>query len=433
MTDATDTFDPRAELREAAALSARFDIPALGEVCDFPRKGNINRRTYLVTVGASPSPDAPGRPAAYLLQQLNPSVFRRPQAVMEAMVACVAAQEAALRELSDADRRRWGGGWELLRLVPTREGKPFLEVPAEEGGGGGATCWRMVNYIPATRAYRSLGEVADPSARLRVAQEAGRGLGIFHRLTERMPADAAVPLPGYRDTAGYYGQLEAVLQGCRTEEDAAAFLPGDATLRVACAPLYRVHLPPEEHRRRRGCGEVRRLARLALGQKSYACSLNRALASGELATTFVHGDPKLENFLFDDVTGRVKALVDLDTVMPHSWLSDWGDMVRSLTNAAGEREPDPALVRFDDEAFRALRRGYLATAEPEGGEAAWMADAPPIMALELGVRFLADYLRGDTYFAPEPDAPPDLNLVRARVQFQMFENLRRHVAIPPRR
>jgi len=94
-------------------------------------------------------------------------------------------------------------------------------------------------------------------------------------------------------------------------------------------------------------------------------------------------------------------------------------------------------VRFDPEVFRALRRGYLSSAAPEGAaggevrdavEAAWMLDAPPIMALELGVRFLADYLRGDTYFALAPGEPPELNLVRARVQFQMFENLRRGIA-----
>ena len=46
------------------------------------------------------------------------------------------------------------------------------------------------------------------------------------------------------------------------------------------------------------------------------------------------------------------------------------------------------------------------------------------MALELGVRFLADYLRGDNYFTVGPQDPPDLNKTRALVQFRVFEKLR---------
>ena len=57
-----------------------------------------------------------------------------------------------------------------------------------------------------------------------------------------------------------------------------------------------------------------------------------------------------------------------------------------------------------------------------------MADAAQIMALELGVRFLADYLRGDSYFRLGPADPRDLNKTRALVQFCVFERLRRNAA-----
>jgi len=121
----------------------------------------------------------------------------------------------------------------------------------------------------------------------------------------------------------------------------------------------------------------------------------------------------------------VKALVDLDTIMPHTWLTDWGDLVRALVNIAGEREPDPRKIEVDMGIFRALARGFLNTAPAiEARETDLMVEAAQIMALELGVRFLTDYLRGDSYFKLMPAEPPDLNKTRAMVQFSLFDKLR---------
>jgi Ser/Thr protein kinase RdoA (MazF antagonist) len=139
----------------------------------------------------------------------------------------------------------------------------------------------------------------------------------------------------------------------------------------------------------------------------------------------VHGDTKLDNYLFNPVTGNVKALIDLDTIMPHTWLSDWSDMIRSLVNIAGEREEDPDKIDVDLEIFRAVAQGYLRAARyMDLREIELMADAPSIIALELGVRFLTDYLRGDSYFMLGPADPPDLNKTKALVQFRLFEKLR---------
>jgi hypothetical protein len=121
----------------------------------------------------------------------------------------------------------------------------------------------------------------------------------------------------------------------------------------------------------------------------------------------------------------VKALVDLDTIMPHTWLADWGDMVRSLVNVAGEKERDLTRVQVDLDVFRAVARGFLSTArEVTAAEVDLMAEAPQIIALELGLRFLTDYLRGDSYFKLGPADPPDLNRVRAMAQLELFRKLR---------
>jgi hypothetical protein len=147
--------------------------------------------------------------------------------------------------------------------------------------------------------------------------------------------------------------------------------------------------------------------------------------SGRIRRLAIHGDTKLDNFLFSTRTGRVKALVDLDTIMPHSWLADWGDMVRSLVNVAGEKERDLSRVRVDMDVYRAVARGFLSTAqEVTPAEVDLMVDAPQIIALELGLRFLTDYLRGDSYFRLGPADPPDLNRVRAMAQLALFRRLR---------
>jgi hypothetical protein len=110
--------------------------------------------------------------------------------------------------------------------------------------------------------------------------------------------------------------------------------------------------------------------------------------------------------------------------MPHTWLADWGDMVRSLVNVAGEKVRSLAGVDVDMEIYAALARGFLSTARRiTRTEVALMADAVEIISLELGVRFLADYLRGDTYFRLSPTDPPDLNKFRAMVQLSLFRRL----------
>jgi hypothetical protein len=102
-------------------------------------------------------------------------------------------------------------------------------------------------------------------------------------------------------------------------------------------------------------------------------------------------------------------------------------MVRSLINIAGERETEPGKIRIDLEVFEAVLRGFLSAAgRIPTREINLMVDAPQIMALELGVRFLADYLRGDTYFRLTPEDLPDLNKTRAIVQFYLFEDMRRN-------
>jgi hypothetical protein len=399
------------QLDEARRIASCFDISEPLVVDDFPGKGNINQNTYLVTAGL------PENRTQYLLQQLNPDVFSLPHTVMSAMVSCIQAQEEALARGVIRNSE-----WETIRLVQTKSGKHYFDRSGESGD----ECWRMMVRISHAFTFRSLREITDPGMRMRIAQEAGRGLALFGSLTAGMDASRiGCPLPGYRDTELYYNQLLSVISGARTSSECEAYLPSDPAVRNNTEMNFLIRIDPTEYRRRLKDPQVRRIIDLALQQRPFGLTLIRKLKSGELKKVVIHGDTKLDNFLFSTETGRVKALVDLDTIMPHTWLSDWGDMVRSLVNIAGERERDLEKVDVDEEVFRALAKGFLGSARHvDSREIELMVDAAQIMSLELGVRFLADYLRGDTYFKLRPEEPPDLNKSRALVQFCVFERLR---------
>lgn len=405
-----DDSPPEHPLAMASRVISRFRLPHPIETLDFAEKGNINQHTFLIRAGLG---DAAGE---WLLQRINPRVFVRPRSVMEAMMACLEAQTAGLAAgLAD-------GEWEPITLVPTRDGRPFHEQDDRRGLG----YWRLMRKIGDARTYKSLSEIDQLDERLRIAREAGRGLAIWGDLTATMPVEQlANPLPGYRETRVYLAQLESVRAGSRTPEGAARWLPTDPILLESTGPHFLVHLDEERRRERLEDPGLQRFLALIDEHRDLALTLLDAIADGLIRRTAIHGDTKLDNFLFSTTTGRVKSLVDLDTILPHTWLADWGDMVRSLSNVAGEKEPDPAKVQVDLDVYEALAAGFLATATAvTEAELDLMIPAVQILALELGIRFLTDYLRGDSYFKLGPADPPDLNRTRAIVQLTLFERLR---------
>jgi hypothetical protein len=396
---------------QANRLATRFRLPSPLEAYDFPDKGNINQHTYLVTAGRQ------GSEIEYLLQRINQQVFTRPRSVMQAMVASIRAQ----RDSVVRGMLRPGEEWETITLIPTRSGDPFLELNDRRG----YACWRLMIKIPESRTFKSLSEIPELKERWRIAEEAGSGLAMYSSFTAGMDvSDLASPLPGYRDTRVYYDQLLSVLAGNRELAQAEKFLPADPVVRQSTERHFILHIPDEEYRRRKDDPNLKRFIDLARAQEDYGMTLLREMETGAIRRVAIHGDTKLDNFLFNSRTGRVKSLIDLDTIMPHTWLVDWGDMVRSLTNVAGEKEHDLRKIQVDMDIFRAVARGFLRSARGiTEREIERMFDAIRIIALELGIRFLADYLRGDSYFRLGAADPPDLNKIRAMAQLTLFERL----------
>ena len=143
------------------------------------------------------------------------------------------------------------------------------------------------------------------------------------------------------------------------------------------------------------------------------------MAKGEIPERITHNDTKINNVLV--APDGTAVVIDLDTTMPGSALYDFGDMVRTSSAAAAEDEKDLAKVYSKKEYFEELVRGYLEGAKfLNDAEKDNLAFAGRLSTFEVGIRFLADYLKGDTYFHT---AYEDHNLVRARTQFKMVQSM----------
>jgi len=185
-----------------------------------------------------------------------------------------------------------------------------------------------------------------------------------------------------------------------------------------------VELSDDQYADRRDDPELKPFIDLVEEREPFAMGLWAAIEDGRIRHTLIHGDTKIENFLFCADTGSVKSLVDLDTIMPFTWLADYGDLQRSMVNVAGEKERDHTKVKVDREVYESVAKGFLTSAqEVTDDEVSMMVFAVQAITLELGLRFLTDYLRGDTYFRLTEKDPVDLNKVRAIVQLTLYRRL----------
>lgn len=370
----------------------RFQLGGIASVQPFADRGNINPECWLVESDQG----------KFLVQKINTLVFCDPRRVMDGATAWLAAQDRLMREGALPP------GWQAFSFATTPEGSNLVT----DGSGS----WRAMSLIEGVRSYKRLDDVGDRERQLVVAREIGRGLAATAAIGSHVRLDRG-SLPGFHDTEGYYRQLEAVLRGCADAAPCSDLLPLDPLVLDATRHLYVV--------RDRDLLS-HRLADIAPMVEALQRGRSEAMALREMwcEATSVHGDTKLENFLFD-AEGRVVALVDLDTVMPGPWELDWADAVRSLANPAGEIVADLETVRYDGEVELAMRKGFLGArsspAEPD--VSVRMCRAALAMTLEQALRFATDYLRGDTYYQVPADAP-DLNKNRAEVQMRLADQMR---------
>ena len=343
---------------DVRALAGEFQLPGNFLHAEPFGSGHIND-TYRCTL------EAGGARRRYILQRLNGAVFQNPAAVMENIRRVTAHLDEKMSGAPDAARR-------VLTLVPARSGKSFHS-------DADGNWWRAFPFIERTRAV----DVVESPAQ---AFAAAQAFGQFQKLL----ADLPVPrlhetIPDFHHTPKRFVAFEEAVAT-------------DTFNRAASAK------PEIEFARRHQ-------------------ALCRVLLDARLPERVTHNDTKLNNVLLDEATGEGVCVIDLDTVMPGLALYDFGDMVRALTNPAVEGERDLAKVEMQFPVFAALLRGYLAAADfLTPAEKILLPVSGQLIAFELGLRFLTDFLAGDTYFKVTHAGE---NLDRCRAQFKLFESIRR--------
>ena len=307
---------------------------------------------------------------SYILQRINSRIFTNPQAVMDNIVRVTAHLRAKLKSVPGADPSR-----EALRLIPAKDGRPWF---VDDAG----SFWRMFDFIGGTLTH----EVCEAPGQ---AFEAARVVARFQKLLSDLPGG---PL---QETIPFFHHAPRRLQAL---EEAVA---RDVANR---------------------CAGTKAEIEFALSRLALANSVVTLIEAGRIPERATHNDTKLNNVLFDESTGRGLCLVDLDTCMPGSVLYDFGDMVRTMTCRAAEDEMDLSKVAMDLRYFEALARGYLGEAREFlcADEIRNLALSGRLMTFTVGVRFLTDYLSGDTYFKTRRHGH---NLDRARNQFALVKSM----------
>lgn len=304
----------------------------------------------------------------YLHQRINHDIFRDPEALMDNVVRVTRHVRSKLNGIRGASRRS-------LTLVPTLKGNPCHRD--DEGNA-----WRTYVFIEGARTYDA---VQTP----RQAFEAARAFGLFQKQLVDLPGPRLHDtIPNFHHTPSRFEALEAAIDA-------------------------------DSHNRAQ---QAKPEIEFALAHKDMVGRLVELQARGEIPERVTHNDTKFNNVMIDDETGEGICVVDLDTVMPGLALYDFGDMVRTTTSPTKEDERDLSKVGMDFEMYEALLRGYLETAGEflNEKEKENLAFSGKLITFEIGLRFLTDHLKGDTYFKIHREGH---NLDRCRSQFKLVESI----------
>jgi aminoglycoside phosphotransferase (APT) family kinase protein len=167
---------------------------------------------------------------------------------------------------------------------------------------------------------------------------------------------------------------------------------------------------------------AKREIEFALRHESLVDVILKAMERGEVPERITHNDTKFNNVMLDNKTGAAMCVVDLDTVMPGCSLYDFGDMVRTATSPTKEDELDLSKIQMQMPLFEKLAEGYLSTAGQflNAAEKSYIAFSGKLITFTIGIRFLTDYLSGDTYFRIHREHH---NLDRCRTQFALVDSI----------
>ncbi|WP_436411831.1 phosphotransferase enzyme family protein [Petrimonas sp.] len=304
----------------------------------------------------------------YVLQRINHSIFKNVPELQSNILRVTMHIRQKLMDagVEDIDRK-------VLTLVPTSGGKLFYRDA--EGN-----YWRMMDFIKDSKSYDEI----NPE----LAYRAGLAFGDFQRMLADLPGEPLF------ETIPNFHNIESRLETFRDS--------------VRANKVGRLV-------------EVRDLVNELEARADEMCKAERMHREGKLIKRTNHCDTKVNNILFDK-DDQVLCVVDLDTVMPGYVLSDFGDFIRTGANKGAEDDPDLDRVSLDLAIFEGYTKGYLenATSFLTDVEIENLAFGAKLLTYMQTVRFLTDYIDGDTYYKI---AYGNHNLVRSKAQFKFLQSL----------
>ncbi len=348
---------------EKFAIEGKVDeVKALGP-------GFINDTFVVTTVGGP----------RYILQRKNHNVFPDVPAMMNNILMITEHLKAKIKvQGGDPDR-------EALTLVKRKlqtltEAEKALTYPDLYYLDQGGNHWTLCVFIEGSITY----ERADTPE---LAYKGGQGIGRFQAQLADFTTPLSETIKGFHNIRWRFKQWDEALA-----KDAAGRVK-DLAEEISWIELRREEM----------------------------LEFWSLVEDGTIPTRVTHNDTKISNILFDE-QGEVLCVIDLDTCMSSTSLNDFGDAIRSYTNTGAEDDEDLDKVSMSLEMFKAYAKGYLSERKSTlvQSELDWLAFSAKYITYEQVLRFLMDYIDGDTYYKINS---PEHNLVRTRAQYKLLQSM----------
>lgn len=300
----------------------------------------------------------------YIIQKINTHAFNDVDSLMNNVFKVV----DFLRQ----------NGFESLRAIRTKDGRMYFRDNGE--------CYRIYDYIEDTVCYEEVDNMF-------LIYSDSKAFGKLHRVLKKFDASKLnETIPDFHNTyKRYLNLLEAVKE--------------------------------DKYDRVKSCLEE--IEFIKSKEKDFSVIID-GIKVGEISNAVTHNDPKINNILFDKFSGDIRAIIDLDTIMPGSYLFDFGDSIRSLFTGNNEDSEDLHKLVVKMDIFEAYLKGYLSEMSDilTTTEVELLPFSIYLLTMELAIRFLEDYLRGDIYFKTNY---PIHNLIRAKTQIALAKNILLHL------
>ena len=347
--------------KELLDIIKNFDIRGDIKELNSINNGIINT-TYVVKT------DDKGNINKYLLQKINTSIFTEPFKLMKNI-----ENVTKYISLNDSESK------DTINVIKAKNGLP-LYVTFDPFSH--KEYYRVYNYIDNTISY-------NKSEKTEIVYNTGKAFGHFCKVLRDFPInDLEETIKDFHNTKKRYDKL---------------------------IETYKLNPVNRNNRAFKQISEI-------ISREEECSVLVNLLEDNKIPYRVTHNDTKVNNVLMDSLTKEPVAVIDLDTVMKGSGLYDYGDGVRSAASNALEDETNLDNVYINMDMFKAYTDGYLSEMAPylNEEEILNMANSIKIITLELAIRFLDDYLSGDTYFKTNYD---DHNLDRCKNQLKLVNDI----------